>query len=83
MKFFTYILYSKKIDEYYTWSTENLEARLFRHNKRYNKSTKRGVAWKVWCFEEYETRSEAYKRETEIKKYKKREGFSGVEQKIK
>jgi putative endonuclease len=73
MKYFTYILYSEKIDQYYTGSTIDLIKRLIRHNYGYNRSTKRGIPWKVVYFEEYSTRTEAYKREMEIKRYKKRE----------
>jgi putative endonuclease len=73
MKYFSYILYSVKIDQYYTGSTINIIKRLIKHNKGYNKSTKSGIPWMVVYFEEYATRSEAYKREKEIKRHKNRE----------
>lgn len=73
MKFFTYILYSSKIGKYYIGNTQDIEKRICKHNKGYNKSTKGGIPWELVYYELYTTRVKAYKREKEIKSQKKRE----------
>ena len=70
--FFTYILYSEKIDRYYVGSTENIELRLERHNAGWGKYTKRGIPWKVVYSEQFEIKNSALKREKEIKSKKSR-----------
>jgi putative endonuclease len=70
--FYTYILYSQKTDRYYVGSTQDLVARLNRHNSGATKSTKSGRPWELVYFEEYSTRAEAYNREQSIKKQKSR-----------
>jgi len=70
-----YILYSEQFDRYYIGHTDNLENRLNRHNKGYVKSTKPYRPWKVVHTEEFETKQEAYKREFQIKSYKKGAAF--------
>ena len=62
-----YIIYSKKIDRYYTGVTHDLEWRLERHNQGWGSYTKRGIPWKIVYTEEFETKSAALKREREIK----------------
>jgi putative endonuclease len=68
--FYTYILKSLKHGRHYTGSTNNLDARLNRHYSRRNKATKSGVPWKIVYYEKFGTRSEAMKREVQIKKLK-------------
>jgi putative endonuclease len=41
MKYFTYILYSEKFDRFYHGQTQNLDARIIKHNAGYVKSTAR------------------------------------------
>ncbi len=72
MSYFTYIIYSQKNDKYYTGSSEDTEKRLQQHNWSRTPSTKTGIPWKLVYIEEYKTRSEAVKREYEIKKKKSR-----------
>ena len=72
MSYFTYIIYSQKTDKYYTGSSEDTEKRLQQHNWSRTPSTKTGIPWKLVYIEEYKTRSEAVKREYEIKKKKSR-----------
>ena len=67
-----YIIYSKVIDQYYIGQTSNLENRLYRHNNSGSKSTKKANDWVLKYSEEYQTRGEAMKRESEIKKKKSR-----------
>ena len=65
-----YILQSIKHLRYYIGHTQNLESRLKKHNSGRVRSTKDGVPWKIVYTEIYNTRSDAYSRELEIKKYK-------------
>ena len=67
-----YIIYSKKIDRYYTGVTEDLAWRLERHNQGWGRYTKRGIPWKVVYEEKFVTKSDALKREREIKSRKRR-----------
>jgi putative endonuclease len=68
--FIVYILKSIRLGKYYIGHTDNLTERLARHNRGAIKSTKFGKPWKVVYTEEWPTRSEAYRRELEIKGYK-------------
>ena len=73
MPFYTYIIYSASLDQYYTGHSEILEERLFRHTNSGSKATKKVHDWKLVYTESFETRSEAYRREMEIKKKKSRQ----------
>ena len=71
-EWYTYILYSSKLDRYYIGSTNNLEWRLERHNMGWGRYTKKGIPWKIVYHETYQSKTEAMKRELEIKKMKSR-----------
>lgn len=68
----TYILYSPKFDQIYIGQSKNLEHRLKEHNLGLSFSTKRYIPWEVIYSEEYKTRSEAMKREKELKSHQGR-----------
>ncbi len=68
--FYVYILYSMSVDKFYIGQTNDLDKRIIRHNRGYVKSTKSYKPWKLVHFESYNTRSEAVKRELEIKRWK-------------
>ncbi len=68
--YFVYILQSIQNKRHYTGHTDDLEDRLRRHNNGLVKSTKPHCPWKVIYTENFATKSEAYKRELEIKSYK-------------
>ena len=70
--FYTYILYSHSKDKYYVGYTHDLNLRLERHNNGWSKSTISGIPWKLVYYEEFETKSNAMKREYEIKRKKSR-----------
>ncbi len=72
MKWFTYILYSKKIDRYYVGSTDDIKWRLERHNMGWGKYSKRGIPWERVYYESFSSKSLAMKREKEIKSKKSR-----------
>jgi putative endonuclease len=54
MNFYTYIIYSKKRDRYYTGSCSNLEKRLQRHNDGATPSTKPRRPSLIFQHEEFE-----------------------------
>ena len=70
-----YILFSEKTKKYYIGHTENLDNRLLRHNSGLVRSTKSGIPWVIVYTENYRSRQEAYRRELQIKSYKKGEAF--------
>jgi len=65
--FLTYILLSEKTRRYYTGSTEDLKNRLLEHNSGETKSIRSGIPWKVIHVEHFETRSEAVRKEKQVK----------------
>ena len=69
MAFHTYILYSKIKDKFYVGHTNDLENRLHQHNTRNNLGTN---DWCVVYKEVFNNRSDAMKREKEIKDKKSR-----------
>ncbi len=77
MAFHVYILYSKSIDQYYIGHTAEIHDRLFRHNNPGRKSTKKANDWKLFYKEEFSCRSDAIKRELEIKRKKAENTLDG------
>lgn len=69
---FVYIIYSKKIDKFYTGYTQNLAERIVLHNDGWGKFSSRGIPWELVYFEKFENKSDAIKRENEIKNKKSR-----------
>ena len=67
-----YILYSSKIDQYYTGYTNDLDRRLSEHNRRKGKYTDRGIPWVLVHTEIFSEKKEAQERELEIKAQKSR-----------
>jgi putative endonuclease len=61
--FKTYVLQSQKDGTYYYGHTKDLEHRLKEHNNGRVRYTKARRPWKIFYFEEYETKSLAYQRE--------------------
>ena len=76
--FYTYIIYSKLTDKYYVGYTHDLKLRLERHNSGWSKSTISGIPWELVYNEKFETKSEAIKRENEIKRKKSRKYIEGL-----
>src|ERR1700742_1625501 len=73
MNYYLYIIYSPSLHQYYVGHSEDLENRIFRHNNSGSRSTKKTNDWKLKYTEPYESRSDAMKRESEIKKRKSRQ----------
>lgn len=70
--FVVYIIKSQKTNCFYTGHCENFQDRLKKHNNKRCKYTKSKVPWVLVYLEKFETRSEAMKREGEIKRKKSR-----------
>jgi len=70
--FYTYIIYSPRLERYYVGSTNNLQRRLEDHNRGKDKYTRKGFPWELKYSETFPSRAEAYSREFEIKLKKSR-----------
>jgi putative endonuclease len=68
MNFHVYILQSKTTGKYYCGQTDDLAARLTRHNSCLNNYTSHGIPWELVISYQVNTRSEAMILEKEIKK---------------
>ena len=65
--YIVYVLYSRNHDKLYVGYTSNLSNRMESHNETGRGYTKRYRPWVVIYTEEYSDRSEAMKREKELK----------------
>ncbi|MDO9246734.1 MAG: GIY-YIG nuclease family protein [Phenylobacterium sp.] len=70
--FYTYILASQRNGTLYTGSTDNLAKRVFEHREKMRPgfSAKYGVDKLVW-FESFELRENAFRRERQIKEWRR------------
>ena len=66
--YITYILFSPKINKFYTGQTEDLERRLEEHNRGKTPFSASGIPWEVVFSKEFFSRQEAIKLERFIKK---------------
>ena len=78
MSFFLYIIYSDKRDRYYTGYTGNLETRVLKHNSGSTPSTRSGIPWLLVYSEDFESKSDAIKRELAVKNKKSRKYIEGL-----
>ena len=67
MKYYTYILKSEDYDQYYIGQTDNMESRLERHNKGYEKYSSKYRPWRIALKIEKKSRSEAVILERKLK----------------
>jgi putative endonuclease len=67
-----HIVYIKSLirSRFYIGQTENIDNRLNQHNKGKVKSTRGYLPWEVIYTEKFSARSDACKREQEIKRFK-------------
>jgi putative endonuclease len=72
MPLHTYILPSLSTGQYYVGHTENLRKRLQEHNNGRDTSTRGCGPWELFDAEEFPSRSEAARRERELKQKKDR-----------
>jgi putative endonuclease len=73
MPFFVYIIQSQVDQSLYIGQTGNLQDRLSRHNQGRSKYTKTRRPWEIVYFEEFTTRSQAVKREAELKSFHRKD----------
>ena len=73
--YFVYILKSLTHNRHYIGSTGDLRNRLNYHNSGRVKSTKAYRPWEIIYTENFNTKSEALKREKKIKSFKGGEAF--------
>ena len=69
---YVYVIYSKKLDKYYTGACIDIARRLYEHNIGHSKFTSLGLPWILKYTESFSTFPLAKKRELEIKKKKSR-----------
>jgi putative endonuclease len=72
MAYAVYVLQSDRDGSFYIGHTARLDERLRRHNEGRSPYTKAKIPWRVVYQEEYLTRSQAVKREQELKSKKNR-----------
>jgi putative endonuclease len=72
MKYYFYILFSQKLDKYYIGSTNDLVDRLRKHNSNHKGFTGKIGDWEIVYFEIFDSKSLAYARERQVKKWKSR-----------
>lgn len=70
--YYIYILFSEKLNKYYVGYTANIQDRLYKHNNKHLGFSNAAKDWILKYSEKYQTKSDAMKREKEIKKWKSR-----------
>jgi putative endonuclease len=70
--YYTYIIYSKKVDRYYVGYTSDLEERLQRHHDNKISYTGKRGPWTLVWYQPFESATQAYACERTIKKKKSR-----------
>jgi putative endonuclease len=73
MIFSVYILQSTTTKRFYIGQTKDVQTRLAYHNANFSKSLKNRGPWELVHREQYATRSEAVRREHQIKSWKDRD----------
>ena len=73
MDYYFYILFSSSIDKFYIGHTNDLFERLRKHNSNHKGFTGKCNDWKIVYSEKFNTKSEAYARERQIKNWKNRQ----------
>lgn len=69
--YFVYILYSQQFEKYYIGQTENVEARIERHNQGLVLSTRPYIPWTLSWYGSKDSRSEAVHLEKKLKNLSK------------
>ena len=73
--FYVYVLKNKKNGDLYVGYSENLKKRFEEHNKGRVKSTKSFILWTLIYYEAYRDKSDATKREKNLKEHRVKEDF--------
>lgn len=72
---FVYVLKSERNHRFYIGCTSNLQRRIDEHNNGKVRSTKAFVPWTIIFIEKYTSKTEAFKREKQLKSYKGGKAF--------
>jgi len=75
---YLYILYSEKIDQYYSGQSHDVEKRFEKHNSGKSRATKKGVPWELKRVIEFPTKRQAIQAESWIKRMKSRKVIEKV-----
>ncbi|MBL1214200.1 MAG: GIY-YIG nuclease family protein [Ignavibacteriae bacterium] len=75
MEYVVYILRSLDYKRYYIGHSKNINRRLSEHNSGSVKSTKAYLPWEIIYEEKFKTKSNAYRRELQIKSFKSGNAF--------
>ncbi len=70
--YFTYVLYSPDYDKIYIGYSSDLNKRVYFHNQGIKGWTARYMPWELIYHEEFSSKSEAMKREKQLKSYRGR-----------
>ena len=76
--FFVYILQSLSTGRFYVGSCDHLIERFYEHEAGYNKFTRNRGPWRMPYYEIFSSRSEAQKREYEIKRKKSAKSIRAI-----
>jgi putative endonuclease len=68
--FHFYILYSKVIDKFYIGHTSDIIERVRKHNTNHKGFTGHNNDWELVYSEEFNTKTDAYARERQVKSWK-------------
>ena len=82
MAYYLYIIQSDKDGSFYIGTTQNLDARILRHNQGRSKYTRTKRPWKLVFYEEHPNRSSAMKREYAIKRRKSKDYIAKLIERI-
>jgi putative endonuclease len=75
MIYWVYILQSLKDESFYIGYTKNLEVRIKEYNEGFTRYTKHKRPWKLVYQEEFNSKTEAIKREYFLKRQKNKEFY--------
>ena len=75
---FTYVLRSANTGQLYTGATSDLKNRLAQHNSDQSRSTKNRGPWELVYWEEFETLTQALRRERYLKTGKGRDEIKRI-----
>ena len=73
MTYYVYIIQSLADYSYYVGSTQNVEDRIERHNQGRSQYTKTKIPWQLVHTEAFSNKSNALKRENQIKRRKSKD----------
>jgi len=80
--YYTYILFSKKLNKKYIGSTSDLRSRIKEHNRGKSEFTSKGIPWKLIYYEAFINKEDALREENFLKTGKGRKRieylFGGV-----